>query len=327
MRCQARLSWTWPGGTLASCRSCWITERAIATRPAELLATVSRLRAAGWRIALDDVGADDMSLAFMPLLRPDVVKLDLLLVQKRPGPAVAEIMNAVNAYAERTGAVLFAEGIEDDTHLNMARALGARLSQGWMFGRPLPGQVPTLAVGRLAIAPAPAATSSTSPFACLPADVALRQSTKPLLIDLSKILEREAMRLGSTCMVIAAFQDARHFTAATAHRYRKLVEHVGFVAAFGNGLGPQPVHGLRGADLAPGDPVRDEWDVVVLAPHFTAALLARDLGNQGPDPSRRFEFALTYERAVVAAAAQSSPASAQPIRHRPSTAPGPLVAT
>ena len=43
-----------------------ITERAISARPAELLSCVRRLRHAGWRIALDDVGADDMSLAFMP---------------------------------------------------------------------------------------------------------------------------------------------------------------------------------------------------------------------------------------------------------------------
>ncbi len=65
----------------------------------------AKTRPGGWGVALDDVGADSMSLAFMPLLRPDVVKLDLRLVQERPGAAVAEIMNAVNAYAERTGAL------------------------------------------------------------------------------------------------------------------------------------------------------------------------------------------------------------------------------
>jgi len=90
-----------------------ITERAIASRPAALLATVHRLRAAGWRIALDDVGADDISIAFMPLLRPDIVKLDLQLVQRRPNPKMAEIMNAVNAYAEHAGSVVLAEGLED----------------------------------------------------------------------------------------------------------------------------------------------------------------------------------------------------------------------
>jgi EAL domain-containing protein (putative c-di-GMP-specific phosphodiesterase class I) len=66
-----------------------ITERALATRPAELLRTVERVRAVGWGVAVDDVGAEAMSLAFMPLLRPDVVKLDLSLVQGRPGPVIA----------------------------------------------------------------------------------------------------------------------------------------------------------------------------------------------------------------------------------------------
>ena len=66
-----------------------ITERALAVRPADLLRTVERVRALGWGVALDDVGADVMSLAFMPLLRPDVVKLDLRLVQDRPGKAYA----------------------------------------------------------------------------------------------------------------------------------------------------------------------------------------------------------------------------------------------
>jgi EAL domain-containing protein (putative c-di-GMP-specific phosphodiesterase class I) len=75
----------------------------------------------------------------MPLLRPDVVKLDLRLVQERPGPEIAQIMNAVNAYAEQSGAVVLAEGIEDDAHLRAARGLGATLGQGWLFGRPAAG--------------------------------------------------------------------------------------------------------------------------------------------------------------------------------------------
>ena len=43
-----------------------ITERALAARPAELLRTVERVRELGWGLALDDVGADAMSLAFLP---------------------------------------------------------------------------------------------------------------------------------------------------------------------------------------------------------------------------------------------------------------------
>ncbi len=283
-----------------------ITERALASRPAELLRTVQRVRSLGWAVALDDVGADEMSLAFMPLLRPEVVKLDLRLVQQRPGPAVAQIMNAVGAYAERNGATVLAEGIEDDRHLAMARALGAQLGQGWLFGRPAAGRTETLTHAPLALAASPAQDwSGVSPFGCLPAAAPLRRSAKPLLIEVSKHLEREALRHGSTTVVAATFQDARHFTPRTADRYRELVERTAFVAALGQGLGSEPVTGVRGAALDPCDPLTREWDIVVLGPHFAAALLARDLGDTGPDLERSFEFALTYDRDVVTAAAQA----------------------
>ncbi|RBY89229.1 diguanylate cyclase [Blastococcus sp. TBT05-19] len=283
-----------------------ITERAIAARPAELLRTVARVRELGWGIALDDVGADPMSLAFMPLLRPDVVKLDLRLVQERPGPAIAQIMNAVNAYAQTTGAAVLAEGIEDDRHLAMAHALGATLGQGWLFGRPSDAPATDRPAGAL---PAPTDDDTTgpadSPFSCLPEGTVLRRAPKSLLIELSKQLEREAMRLGKTCVVAATFQEARHFTPSTTQRYRDLVERTGFVCALGEGLPVEPLPGLRGTDLSPSDPVRGEWDVVVLAPHFSVALLARDLGTTGPDLERQFEYALTYDRDVAVRAARS----------------------
>jgi len=284
-----------------------ITERALAQRPAELLRTVDRVRELGWGVALDDVGAESASLAFMPLLRPDVVKLDLRLVQERPGPAVAQIMNAVNSYVQSSGARLLAEGIEDERHLKVARALGARLGQGWMFGRPQPVPDDRYEVGELSLPPAVTTgrSSQTSPFQLLAPHDELRRSPKSLLIELSKQLEREAMRLGDTCVVAAAFQEAVHFTPATAARYRDLVARTGFVCALGEGLSDEPVPGLRGAALAADDPIRGEWDVVVLAPHFSVALLARDLGDTGPDVERMFEFALTYERDTVVAAART----------------------
>ena len=283
-----------------------ITERALAARPAELLRTVERVRALGWGVAVDDVGADSMSLAFLPLLAPDVVKLDLRLVQERPGPAIAEIMNAVNAHAERTGAVVLAEGIETDEHLVMARALGATLGQGWLFGRPGPGAAPGLVAGELHLpGVGVGAEPDASPFGCLPPSAPLRRSPKALLIELSKQLEREAMRLGETAVVASTFQEGRHFTPSTTQRYRDLVERTGFVCALGEGLPVEPLPGLRGADLRPDDVVRGEWDVVVLGPHFSAALLARDLGDDGPDLERTFEYALTYDRATVVRAAHA----------------------
>ena len=285
-----------------------ITERALAARPAELLRTVARVREHGWAVALDDVGADPLSLAFMPLLAPDVVKLDLRLVQERPGPAIAEIMHAVNAYAESSGAVVLAEGIETEEHLRTARAMGATLGQGWLFGRPGPGLVAGRPTGTLRL-PEPRLLDPpcdrVSPFDCLPAGALVREAPKALLVEVSQQLERQAMRLGETCVVVAAFEAAPHVTAGTRLRYRDLAERVGFVAALAEGLTGEPMPGLRNADLQPDDAVRGEWDVVVLSPHFSAALLARDLGDTGPDAERRFAFALTYERDTVVQAARA----------------------
>ncbi len=281
-----------------------ITERALATRPAELLRTVERIREIGWGVALDDVGAHPASLTFMPLLQPDIIKLDLSLVQRRPDQAVAQIMNAVNAHAEATGAVILAEGIETADHVDVARSLGARLGQGWLLGRPAPGLSTQRPAGTLRLPDPPcAAEGSSSPFDCLPVNTPLRTSTKPLLVQISKQLEREALRLGETCLVAATFQHARHFTPGSRQRYAALAEGTGFVAVLGEGLPSAPLTGVRGARILPDDRIAVEWDLVVLGPHFSAALLARDLGDQGHDRDRRFEYALTYDRPTVIRAA------------------------
>ena len=280
-----------------------ITERSLGARPAELLRTVERIRKLGWQIALDDVGADPASLAFMPLLRPEVVKLDLRFAQERPGPETAAVMHAVSAYAEQSGALVLAEGIEDERHLAMARGFGARLGQGWLFGRPQE-TLSELPVGELPLPRfVPELASSTSPFGVLPASTLLRTATKGVLIELSKTLEREALGHGSTAIIAATFQAARYFTPATARRYAALADAVGFVCALGEGLRADLLPGVRGANLTADDPVRGEWDVVVLTPHFAAALLARDLGDSGPDGERRFSYALTYHRETVVRAA------------------------
>jgi len=284
-----------------------VTERAVASRPAELLSTVARVRELGWGVALDDVGAESASLAFMSLLLPDVVKLDLALVQGSPTRATAEVMHAVNAYAERSGAWVLAEGIETEVHLTAARAFGATLGQGWMYGRParapvattaceleLPGRGTPRREGR-----------AESLFELLPPGTRVLRSPKRLLIELSKQLEREAVRIGETCVLAAAFQHARHFTPSTQTRYRELAERTGFVCALGEGLPEEPLAGVRGATLHRDDPVQGEWDVTVLSPHFSTALLARDLGDDAPDMERMFEYALTYERPTVVEATRS----------------------
>ncbi|HEY2479518.1 MAG TPA: EAL domain-containing protein [Solirubrobacterales bacterium] len=113
-----------------------LTERALPNHTTDLIPLAEDLRRRGARIALDDVGTDPRSLALMPFLRPDVIKLDLNLMHDSPTREIAEVVHAVNAEAERTGALILAEGIETEDHLRRALALGASYGQGWLFGRP-----------------------------------------------------------------------------------------------------------------------------------------------------------------------------------------------
>jgi DICT domain-containing protein len=104
---------------------------------------------------------------------------------------------------------------------------------------------------------------------------------------------------------MSTFQDARYFTPATARRYATLAEDAALVAAIGVGMEVEPVPGVRGVQIEPDEPLRGEWNVIVLGPHYGAAFVARDLGDDLPDTERRFDFALTHDRDLVTEAARS----------------------
>lgn len=285
-----------------------LTERALALQPAQLLQTIAHVRSLGWGIALDDVGADPASLALLPLVRPDVIKLDLALVQQHPSARIAAIVSAVHAEAERAGTVVLAEGIETEEHLRTARAFGATVGQGWHFGRPgpLPSPFPSAPdVSPINIWPRRSGSEDPSPFALAAASRPVRSGDKRLLIAISKQLEAQATASGHHAIVLATFQDVSFFTVGTRRRYAELARSCEFVAALGEGMPAEPLPGVRGAVIDASDPVRGEWDIAVLAPHFAATLLARDLGDTGPDLQRRFEFILSHDRELTTAVASS----------------------
>jgi EAL domain-containing protein (putative c-di-GMP-specific phosphodiesterase class I) len=283
-----------------------LTERALTDRPADVLAAVPRLRELGHAIALDDVGADPRSIALMPFLQPDVIKLDLALVQARPTPATAAVVHAVSAEAERSGALLLAEGIETAEHEHTARALGARFGQGWRYGRPGPA-APTSASGADAVPRRTvAAAAAMTPYEVVRAHQRPRAGTKRLLLQISLQLEAQVLTRRESGVLLATFQEARHLTRRTRARYARLAQEAAFVGALGVGLPEEPVPGVRGAALRAAEPLRGEWNVVVVDPHFAAAFVARDLGDADvPDLDRRFEFCLTYDRELAVEAARA----------------------
>jgi hypothetical protein len=278
-----------------------ISERAVLHRPADLLHTVDRIRDAGWGLAIDDVGINPESLALLPILDPDVVKLDLSVIQDRPSRHTGSVLRAVLAQAERSGAAIVAEGIETPEHREIALGLGASLGQGWLFGRPgpLPFESGVEPTGPLAIRPVPSIARAAAPYDLVHERIPMRTARKDLLLAISRDLEDQANRLNAAPVVLAAFQHVRHLTPGTVARYRELARRCAFVATFAVGLDPEPIPGVRGAALPPGDALCDEWTVVVLSGHFAGALVARDLGDTGPDGQRRFRYGITHDRHLV----------------------------
>jgi EAL domain-containing protein (putative c-di-GMP-specific phosphodiesterase class I) len=283
-----------------------LTERALASRPSDVLAAVRWLRERGCRIALDDVGADRRSLALMPFVAPDVIKLDAALTQEQmKAEEAARVVNAVAAEAERSGAIVLAEGIETERHLLRARAMGAELGQGWLFGRPgpLPPELPGGGFELPSRAAGPA--SLGTPFERIADNRRLRRGDKRLLLALSRQLEQEAAAFEEEAVVISTFQEARFYTGKTRRHYERLADGAALVGAIGAGLSREPGRGVRGADIAADDGLRGEWDVAVIGPHFAGAFVARDLGDHGADSDRRFDYFTTYDRELAVDAART----------------------
>jgi EAL domain-containing protein (putative c-di-GMP-specific phosphodiesterase class I) len=283
------------------------TERELAVDPAALLAGAAASRQAGWGVAMDDVGAAPESLSFLPFVHPDVIKLDMRLVQDRPGPDVAEIASAVMAQAERTGAVILAEGIETEAHVQVARILGATIGQGWLFGRPQPPSTimrPAATAVPIPLFSPPDTVAGTTPFDAVAARRPLTRAAKDLLLPMSHHIEDQLLRHNGG-LLLACFQEARHFTPATARRFGRLADNSSLVAALGVGMPQSPVPGVRGANLHDGDRLSGEWTVAVIGTHFASALVSRDLGDTGPDHLRRFDFTITHDRDLVLTAARA----------------------
>ncbi|MDP9401762.1 MAG: EAL domain-containing protein [Actinomycetota bacterium] len=108
-------------------------------RGVDLSPALGELRATGHRIALDDAGAGYAGLTRLLELRPDVVKLDRAIIAGIDTDPVRQAMvTAGVAFVAGVGSSLVAEGVETACEAATLRALGVRVAQGYLFGRPAP---------------------------------------------------------------------------------------------------------------------------------------------------------------------------------------------
>jgi len=95
------------------------------------------LRAAGLRIALDDMGAGFNGLATLAMVRAEFIKIDRSLVHEAQGSRVrAVLLEAIVSMAERLGVTVIAEGLERAEDVAFCQSMGIRLGQGYFFSPP-----------------------------------------------------------------------------------------------------------------------------------------------------------------------------------------------
>jgi len=152
----------------------------------------------------------------------------------------------------------------------------------------------------------PEPTSRATPYQVVTEERPARKATKQLLMSLSRHLEYRAADPSEPGVLVACFQEAQHFDCPTQRRYAHVAESAVMVAALGRDMPTDPAPRVRGTRLDPDDPLADEWVVIVVAAHFGAALVARHLPPGVVEAEvASYEFAITYDRDLVIAAAQS----------------------
>jgi EAL domain-containing protein (putative c-di-GMP-specific phosphodiesterase class I) len=99
-------------------------------------AQLTKLRSAGVRLAIDDVGDGYSSLRVATSFKPDVLKLAGDLIASLPSKEAVAIIKAVVDLAHRTGAWVVAEQVETEEQARVLRSLEVDWGQGILFGAP-----------------------------------------------------------------------------------------------------------------------------------------------------------------------------------------------
>jgi EAL domain-containing protein (putative c-di-GMP-specific phosphodiesterase class I) len=96
------------------------------------------LRDRGVRISIDDFGTGYTSLAALPVLPVDELKVDMQFVRRlRESPADAAIVASVVQLAHALGLSAVAEGVEDAAVAAVLADLGYELLQGYHYSPPV----------------------------------------------------------------------------------------------------------------------------------------------------------------------------------------------
>ena len=101
---------------------------------------LTQLQELGVGVSIDDFGAGFTSLTYLSALAVDELKLDRSFITPMCGPDAAreiELVRATIDLGHALGLRVVAEGIENSETLELLRALGCDLAQGYFIGQPV----------------------------------------------------------------------------------------------------------------------------------------------------------------------------------------------
>jgi EAL domain-containing protein (putative c-di-GMP-specific phosphodiesterase class I) len=117
-----------------------LTESALMADPVGALETLTRLKRLDVELTIDDYGTGYSSLASLRHLPIQQVKIDRCFVTGIPADASNDaIVRSTIDLAHALGALVVAEGVETPSELQRLADIACDLAQGYLIGRPLPG--------------------------------------------------------------------------------------------------------------------------------------------------------------------------------------------
>ena len=148
-----------------------VTERVLINAPEPMIDELARLRQSGVRLAIDDFGTGYASLAYLRELPVDIIKIDPSFVAGLgTDGTLAMLTRTIVQVGHDLGIEIVAEGIERPEQLELLRAMGCGLGQGFLVARPMTAQgIESLSLsnGRRAVAGPgglPGLTPASPPF-------------------------------------------------------------------------------------------------------------------------------------------------------------------
>jgi EAL domain-containing protein (putative c-di-GMP-specific phosphodiesterase class I) len=114
-----------------------VTDRASLYDVNDVAGAVARLKALGFQVAIDDLGAGYAGLTSFTQLEPEVAKLDMSLVRGIDVDSRRQsIARSMKKLCDELGMLVVAEGVETVAERDTLTGLGCDLLQGYLFARP-----------------------------------------------------------------------------------------------------------------------------------------------------------------------------------------------